>query len=155
MCETKKQRKKLALGKQNQRNNTIYNGTPEEKINAWLQVIGDSSQGKDWMNDLVPHIRVHSICPTGQQPSVSFLFTVQSGHCNNMQTLHGGCTATLFDICTTLPLAFVAGPGFWRMLGVSRTLTVSYLAPVFVGASSTKGGLLVLLQVLRVLKMAE
>jgi acyl-coenzyme A thioesterase PaaI-like protein len=50
-----------------------------------------------------------------------------------MQTLHGGCTATLFDICTTLPLAFVAGPGFWRMLGVSRTLTVSYLAPVFVG----------------------
>lgn len=101
--------------------------TPEAKANA------DHESSQDWMTDLVPHIRLHSIRPIGLQPAVSFLLTVQREHCNNMEMLHGGCTATLFDICTTLPLAFVMRPRFWEMLGVSRTLTVTYLAPVFVG----------------------
>lgn len=85
------------------------------------------------MNDLVPQLRIHSLDANMPHPAASFLFTIKREHCNNMGTLHGGCTATLFDICTTLPLAFVTRPGFWDMLGVSRTLSISYLSAARVG----------------------
>lgn len=85
------------------------------------------------MNELVPQLRIHTLQPTMPHPAASFLLTIQREHCNNMGTLHGGCTATLFDICTTLPLAFITRPGYWDMLGVSRTLSISYLSAARVG----------------------
>lgn len=47
--------------------------------------------------------------------------------------MHGGCTATLFDACTTSALAPIAAPGFWAYAGVTRTLNVTYIQPVPVG----------------------
>merc|ERR1712000_753738 len=42
--------------------------------------------------------------------------------------------ATLFDFLTTLTLCFVNDkPGFWRYLGVTRTLNTTYFRPVAVG----------------------
>ena len=48
-----------------------------------------------------------------------------------MNNLHGGCIATLFDICTTSALALVAEEGNgWEFAGVSRSLNCTYLRGV-------------------------
>lgn len=76
-------------------------------------------------------------------PTATFLFTPQPSHCNAFGNLHGGATATLFDFCTTLALlplsrpADGAHPSFWLFLGVSRTLSVTYLRPAPEGEAVT------------------
>jgi acyl-coenzyme A thioesterase 13 len=59
-----------------------------------------------------------------------FRYTVLPSHCNRLGNLHGGCTSTIFDFCTTSALAPIAQPGFWAFAGVSRTLNVTYIRPV-------------------------
>lgn len=58
---------------------------------------------------------------------------MQPGHTNRLRNLHGGCTATLFDVLTTFVLALVNRPGHWEYMGVTRTLNVTYLRPVPAG----------------------
>ena len=53
--------------------------------------------------------------------------------CNRLDSLHGGCTATVFDLCTTTALAPIAKPGYWDFASVSRTLNVTYLRPARAG----------------------
>lgn len=62
--------------------------------------------------------------------------------CNAMGRLHGGATATIFDLVTTLPIVVAARQrqlspnregGSWITAGVSRTLNVAYLEGVGVG----------------------
>ncbi|KAF7543557.1 hypothetical protein G7Z17_g10639 [Cylindrodendrum hubeiense] len=114
----------------------LLNGTPDEKVNTWLKLtMNDRGRPRagEWMSSLVPHLKLVSTNPEGPHPSCAFSYVVQPDNCNRLDNLHGGCAATLFDFCTTLPLALVNRPGFWQFMGVSRTLNVTYMRPVPVG----------------------
>ena len=54
--------------------------------------------------------------------------------------VHGGAQATIYDVCTSVLMAAIARPGFWVFLGVSRTLSVTYMSPApAVVAGSAEG----------------
>lgn len=84
---------------------------------------------QDWSTPLTPHLRIQSHSAAGPHPRVTFRLTVQAEHLNGLGNLHGGCAATLFDVCTSLVVHLVARPGFWSALGVTRTLNVVCLRP--------------------------
>lgn len=99
---------------------------------SYLQSLTSSAQG--WGSSFFHSGQVQLVSasskPTGH---VVFSFTVGAPHCNRLGNLHGGCTATLFDICTTVALAPIARPGFWVFAGVTRTLNVTYIRPIAEG----------------------
>ena len=64
------------------------------------------------------------------KPRVLTRLTVTRAMCNVVGTLHGGAISTLFDMCTTLALIVART---WEIAGVTRTLSVTCLAPVFLG----------------------
>jgi acyl-coenzyme A thioesterase 13 len=76
---------------------------------------------------------VEFISANQETQSVRYAFTVLQTLCNKGGNLHGGAATTLFDTLTTSALLTIAKPGFWDMLGVSRTLTVTFLRPVPLG----------------------
>jgi len=48
--------------------------------------------------------------------------------------MHGGFTAMLIDMTTTMTTAPVASEGFWEFGGVSRTMSITYLGPIVQGS---------------------
>ena len=63
----------------------------------------------------------------------TFRFPVQPEFMNPMGTLHAGASPVFFEVATTWTLFPIAKPGFWKSLGICRTLNCVYLRPAVEG----------------------
>jgi acyl-coenzyme A thioesterase 13 len=63
----------------------------------------------------------------------TFRFPVQPEFLNPMGTLHAGATSAFFECATTWALFPIAKPGFWKSLGLCRTINFTYLRPAVLG----------------------
>ncbi|KAI8327021.1 hypothetical protein EDC96DRAFT_533015, partial [Choanephora cucurbitarum] len=50
-------------------------------------------------------------------------FVVEQSHCNLLSRLHGGCVATLIDVCSSFAIMVSSGRHQWEMIGVSSDLS--------------------------------
>ncbi|KAI5860419.1 HotDog domain-containing protein [Durotheca rogersii] len=111
-----------------------------EKIEVFLARAREAYKDpddRDWSSEIVRHLSVvsHAAAPAR---AVTFRFEVGPAHDNGTGNLHGGCAATLFDVCTTLPLCLEPPPGAppgFRRGGVTRSLALTCLRPAPVGAA--------------------
>lgn len=53
-------------------------------------------------------------------------------HFNRLGNLHGGCVATLIDICSSFAILVTTGKP-WSLIGISTDLSVAYLRGVPAG----------------------
>ncbi|KAI8997145.1 HotDog domain-containing protein [Pilobolus umbonatus] len=58
-------------------------------------------------------------------------FKVEPHHCNITNNMHGGCVATLIDMCSSFTLV-TAADRRWKYVGVSTDLSINYLQGVSV-----------------------
>ncbi|KAG2204192.1 hypothetical protein INT46_006076 [Mucor plumbeus] len=81
-----------------------------------------------WEHSVEKHLSIIAAKPN----VLSWEFKVEEFHCNQLGNLHGGCVATLIDICSSF--AVLVGTGKkWELIGVSTDLSVAYLSGVAEG----------------------
>ena len=64
---------------------------------------------------------------SGKPGQVAVSLKVEEEHCNGMDTLHGGMTATLVDCITTLAVMTAPEDGSLGLPGVSVDLNMRYV----------------------------
>lgn len=85
--------------------------------------------------DVRPLSRVKFISLSPTQSCTKFEFIVDENMSNLDGNLHGGAATTIFDNLTSTALFTLDGISSWDALGVTRSLTVTFLRPLPLGAS--------------------
>ncbi|EED20624.1 thioesterase family protein, putative [Talaromyces stipitatus ATCC 10500] len=96
-----------------------------------LQLLQIDAEHGIWSIDRIKtKIRVES-ATEGPPARATFRLFVTPNMCNPMGNLHGGCSATIIDILTSLLALSISKPGVFELGGgVSRNLNVTFLRPV-------------------------
>ena len=100
----------------------------EERMRALLLYLVEDPQSMDFCTTGSGGVELLSA--NQDTKSVYYMFTVVPKLCNKTGFLHGGAASTLLDTLTSTALLTIAKPGYWETLGVSRTLTVTFLRPL-------------------------
>ncbi|KAL0084628.1 HotDog domain-containing protein [Phycomyces blakesleeanus] len=97
-----------------------------EIANAVIQ-----SKGEDicWDNTINENLTVIGV----DTNRVVWEFKVQRSHCNLLGSLHGGCVATIIDVCSSFSLLTFDGKEKWKYVGVSTDLAISYMRGISAG----------------------
>ncbi|GJJ14039.1 hypothetical protein Clacol_008296 [Clathrus columnatus] len=74
----------------------------------------------------------NSLKKTKTECVVTSELDVQNDMTSALRIMHGGCTSFLMDICTSLPLVALTGPGSYA--GVTLSLTINFHAPAPLGS---------------------
>lgn len=81
------------------------------------------------MNDL-------KLLDAGPEGSTLYELHVDEKYANLNNIMHGGATATIFDMATMSALGPLSRPGYWFFMGgISRSLNVSFLRAVPTGTT--------------------
>ncbi|CAO3591312.1 unnamed protein product [Absidia cylindrospora] len=89
----------------------------------------DKSQTVCWDNAISKDLVLVKIAPG----RLVWEMEVRESHCNQLGNLHGGCVATLIDVCTSFATLVHEGKTKWKTMGVSTDLSVSYILGVPAG----------------------
>ncbi|KAJ3097563.1 Acyl-coenzyme A thioesterase 13 [Phlyctochytrium planicorne] len=104
--------------------------TREEKVqfvNDVITALGSINGDFDpWDRTLMESMKVVD----AEKGRVSFHYTVQKNHANGRGFVHGGCIATIVDVCSSIAIFTVEVDGY---SGVSTDLSVSFTSAAKVG----------------------
>ncbi|KAL8382696.1 hypothetical protein RB595_006469 [Gaeumannomyces hyphopodioides] len=125
--------------------NTKPSGGDDDAKTTIQKAFDAHGKFSDYTIPFFPHVEL--ISASGPRPrgdaggtedplvTATYRYTVPKSHCNRLGSLHGGAAATLYDFATTLPLVLISRPGFWEQMGVSRSLSVTYVRPAPAGTT--------------------
>ncbi|KAI8329704.1 HotDog domain-containing protein [Chlamydoabsidia padenii] len=82
-----------------------------------------------WEDYISPYLSI----TFADQDRLIWEFEVHHIHCNQLGNLHGGCIATLIDVCSSFATLVHEGKNRWDMIGVSTDLKISYMVGVSYG----------------------
>ncbi|GAM82824.1 hypothetical protein ANO11243_008100 [Dothideomycetidae sp. 11243] len=109
--------------------NILHEGmTPKERVEAMLHL--DTSKEIRFVTPLYRDGNLKLLEASSDGPThARTLWEFSNPHywANQLNIMHGGAHATIYDCLTSASLAVIARPGFYMYMGVSRTLSVSYL----------------------------
>ena len=102
--------------------------TPHERLLGFISLVSNPN----YHGHEAPVFRLLRSIHSTLTPSliVTARLTIPASFCQGIGSMHGGATATIFDVVTTLPFVLIWRKDFWALMGVSRGLSVTYLEAV-------------------------
>ncbi|KAK9471171.1 HotDog domain-containing protein [Dipodascopsis tothii] len=105
--------------------------TPKEQATQLLRLLADNTDKGAWDAMLLDRLDLIDVSADGW---VDFELTVTTEMCNPSGMMHGGCIATVFDLCSSVAIAATSPSHDYMDIvmwaGVSRALNVMFLRPV-------------------------
>ncbi|KAL1918337.1 uncharacterized protein VTP21DRAFT_2997 [Calcarisporiella thermophila] len=107
----------------------------QETAQLYLEALRDNLEDARWAITLLPRLSIASARTNERgNPELVFNFTVSDAESNSFGIMHGGCTATLIDICTSIAVMALEKETF-RTGGVSTNLAVNYISGAHTGTA--------------------